>query len=481
MESRCDIRDRLSQQCHFTVSSAGYKKRLYLSVSLRYQTNKLLLPLMKARTLVKDKVNIITLGCSKNLVDSEVLSGQLKANEIDVVHESGKKDHNIVIVNTCGFIEKAKEESINTILDQVALKKKGKLDKVYVTGCLSERYRGDLESEIPEVDAWFGTMELPLILKKFEADYKTELIGERLLSTPQHYAYMKISEGCNRTCSFCAIPLMRGQHVSKPIEELVAEAERLVKGGVREIMLIAQELTYYGLDIYKKRELPKLLHALADVKGLEWIRLHYAYPSKFPMEIIDVMKERDNICNYLDMPLQSASNNMLKAMKRQITREEMEEIIGEIRQRIPNICLRTTLIAGFPGETEADIEETKDFLTRMRFDRVGIFSYSHEEGTSAHDLVDDVPQEEKERRAQEIMEVQQEISLEKNMEKVGQTLKVLIDKKEAGRYIGRSEFDSVEVDNEVIVHSSKKLTIGDFVQVKITKAYDYDLEGEVVN
>jgi ribosomal protein S12 methylthiotransferase len=435
---------------------------------------------MKARTLVKDKVNIITLGCSKNLVDSEVLSGQLKANEIDVVHESAKKDHNIVIVNTCGFIEKAKEESINTILDQVALKKKGKLDKVYVTGCLSERYRGDLESEIPEVDAWFGTMELPLILKKFEADYKTELIGERLLSTPQHYAYMKISEGCNRTCSFCAIPLMRGQHVSKPIEELVAEAERLVKGGVREIMLIAQELTYYGLDIYKKRELPKLLHALADVKGLEWIRLHYAYPSKFPMEIIDVMKERDNICNYLDMPLQHASNNMLKAMKRQITREEMEDIIGEIRQRIPNICLRTTLIAGFPGETQADIDETKDFLTRMRFDRVGIFSYSHEEGTSAHDLVDDVPQEEKERRAQEVMETQQEISLEKNMEKVGQTLKVLIDKKEAGRYIGRTEFDSVEVDNEVIVHSAKKLIIGDFVQVKITKAYDYDLEGEVV-
>jgi ribosomal protein S12 methylthiotransferase len=445
-----------------------------------FQINQLLLPLMKARTLVKDKVNIITLGCSKNLVDSEVLSGQLKANEIDVVHESAKKDHNIVIVNTCGFIEKAKEESINTILDQVALKKKGKLDKVYVTGCLSERYRGDLESEIPEVDAWFGTMELPLILKKFEADYKTELIGERLLSTPQHYAYMKISEGCNRTCSFCAIPLMRGQHVSKPIEELVAEAERLVKGGVREIMLIAQELTYYGLDIYKKRELPKLLHALADVKGLEWIRLHYAYPSKFPMEIIDVMKERDNICNYLDMPLQHASNNMLKAMKRQITREEMEDIISEIRQRIPNICLRTTLIAGFPGETQADIDETKDFLTRMRFDRVGIFSYSHEEGTSAHDLVDDVPQEEKERRAQEVMETQQEISLEKNMEKVGQTLKVLIDKKEAGRYIGRTEFDSVEVDNEVIVHSAKKLIIGDFVQVKITKAYDYDLEGEVV-
>lgn len=436
---------------------------------------------MKAKTLKKDKVNIITLGCSKNLVDSEVLSGQLKANEIDVVHESGKRDHNVVIVNTCGFIEKAKEESINTILDQVSLKKKGKLDKVYVTGCLSERYRDDLRSEIPEVDDWFGTMELPLILKRLEADYKKELIGERLLSTPQHYAYMKISEGCNRTCSFCAIPLMRGQHVSKPIEALVDEAKRLVQGGVKEVMLIAQELTYYGLDIYKKRELPKLMHALADVPGLEWIRLHYAYPSKFPLEIIDAMKERPNICNYLDMPLQHASNSMLKAMKRQITREEMEDLIGSIRSKIPNICLRTTLISGFPGETLDDVEELKDFLTRMRFERVGIFSYSHEEGTSAHELVDNVEQAEKERRAQEVMELQQEISLEKNQEKLGQVMKVLIDKKEAGRYLGRTEFDSVEVDNEVIVHSKKPLKAGEFVEVKITKAYDYDLEGEVLS
>ncbi|MEI8052827.1 MAG: 30S ribosomal protein S12 methylthiotransferase RimO [Bacteroidota bacterium] len=436
---------------------------------------------MKTKTLKKDKVNIITLGCSKNMVDSEVLSGQLLANEIDTVHENAKKDHNIVIINTCGFIEKAKEESINTILKNVELKRRGKLDKVFVTGCLSERYKANLEKEIPEVDAYFGTMELPMILKKFEADYKGELIGERLLSTPQHYAYMKISEGCNRTCSFCAIPLMRGKHVSRTIESIVAEAKSLVQRGVKEVMLIAQELTYYGLDIYKTRELPKLLHALADVEGLEWIRLHYAYPSKFPLEIIDVMKERKNICNYLDMPLQHASNSMLKAMKRQITREEMEELITEIRSRIPDICLRTTLIAGFPGETRDDVEELKAFLQKMRFDRVGIFTYSHEEQTSAHDLVDNISAEEKEERAQEIMELQQEISLEKNQEKVGMVMKVLLDKKESGRFLGRTEFDSVEVDNEVIINSSKKLTIGQFVNVKITKAFDYDLEGDVVN
>ncbi len=435
---------------------------------------------MKARSLKQDKVNIITLGCSKNLVDSEVLSGQLLANDIDVVHENKKLDHNIVVVNTCGFIDKAKEESINTILDQLELKRRGKLDKVYVTGCLSERYREDLANEISEVDAWFGTLELPMILKQFNADYKTELLGERLLSTPKHYAYMKISEGCNRTCSFCAIPLMRGKHVSKSIDDLVREAESLVQKGVKEVMLIAQELTYYGLDIYKKRELPKLLHALADVKGLEWIRLHYAYPSKFPMEILDVMKARENICNYLDMPLQHASNNMLKAMKRNITREEMNDLIYQIRDVIPDICLRTTLIAGFPGETESDVEELKQFLQLHRFDRVGTFTYSHEENTSAHEFKDTLTQEEKEARAQEIMEVQQEISLEKNQEKVGKTFKVLVDKKEAGRYLGRTEFDSVEVDNEVVIQSSKKLTIGDFVNVKITKAYDYDIEGEVV-
>jgi ribosomal protein S12 methylthiotransferase len=434
---------------------------------------------MKTKTLKKDKVNIITLGCSKNMVDSEVLSGQLMANEIEVVHENKKKDHNIVIVNTCGFIEKAKEESINTILEQVSLKQKGKLDKVYVTGCLSHRYRNDLEKEIPEVDAWFGTMELPLILKKFEADYKTELVGERLLTTPQHYAYLKISEGCNRTCAFCAIPLMRGGHISKSIEEIVKEAEGLVKRGVKEIMLIAQELTYYGLDLYKKRMLAELLKCLSDVKGLEWIRLHYAYPHKFPVEVLDVMRERENICNYLDMPLQHATNNMLKAMKRQITREEMQELISAIREKVPGICLRTTLIAGFPGETLDDVEELKLFLQQQRFDRVGIFTYSHEEGTSAFDLDDNIPQDEKERRAQDIMEVQQEISYEINAEKVGKVYKVIIDKREAGRYLGRTEFDSVEVDNEVVVHSNKDLPIGEFVNVRITKAYDYDLEGEV--
>jgi len=435
---------------------------------------------MKTKTLKKDKVNIITLGCSKNMVDSEVLSGQLKANDIDVVHENKKTDHNIVVVNTCGFIDKAKEESINTILGQVELKRRGKLDKVYVTGCLSERYKSNLETEIPEVDAYFGTMELQLILKQFEADYKTELVGERLLATPRHYAYMKISEGCNRTCAFCAIPLMRGQHLSKPMEELVKEAEGLVKKGVKEVMLIAQELTYYGLDIYKKRMLPDLLKRLSDVKGLEWIRLHYAYPSKFPLEILDVMKERENICNYLDMPLQHASNNMLQAMKRQITRQEMEELVLAIREKVPGICLRTTLIAGFPGETLEDVEELKGFLGRQRFDRVGIFTYSHEEGTSAFGLDDNVPHEEKERRAQDIMETQQEISYELNQAKIGKVFRTLIDKKEAGRYLGRTEFDSVEVDNEVVIHSEKKLSIGEFYNVRMTKAYDYDLEGEVI-
>ena len=435
---------------------------------------------MKTKSIKRDKVNIITLGCSKNMVDSEILSGQLLANDIETVHESSRRDHNIVIINTCGFIDKAKEESVNTILDHVELKRRGKLDKVYVTGCLSERYKNNLEQEIPEVDAYFGTMELPLILKRFEADYKGELIGERLLSTPQHYAYMKISEGCNRTCSFCAIPLMRGAHVSRPIESLVDEAKKLVQRGVKEVMLIAQELTYYGLDIYKKRELPKLMHALADIEGLEWIRMHYAYPSKFPLEIIDVMKERDNICNYLDMPLQHASNNMLKAMKRQITREEMEDLVGDIRQRIPDICLRTTLIAGFPGETRDDVEELKTFLEKMRFDRVGTFTYSHEEDTSAHGLTDNISAEKKEERALEIMEVQQDISLEKNQAKVGKTFKVMVDKREAGRYLGRTEFDSVEVDNEVIINSSKRLTVGDFVNVKISKAYDFDIEGELV-
>ena len=435
---------------------------------------------MKNKSIKPNKVNIITLGCSKNLVDSEVLSGQLHANAIDVVHENKKLDHNIVVVNTCGFIDKAKEESINTILDQVELKRRGKLDKVFVTGCLSERYRSDLSLEIPEVDAWFGTLELPQILNQFNVDYKQELVGERLLSTPKHYAYLKIAEGCNRTCSFCAIPLMRGNHVSKTIEEIVAEAKKLVSMGVKEIMLIAQELTYYGLDIYKKRALSDLLKYLSDIEGLHWIRLHYAYPSKFPLDILDVMKERSNICNYLDMPLQHISDPMLKAMKRQITSQEIYELIDTIRDRIPEICIRTSLIAGFPGETRADVDAVKAFLAKTRLDRVGIFTYSHEENTSAYELADTLTSEEKEARAQEIIEFQQEISFEKNQERIGHTYKVLIDRKEAGRYIGRTEFDSVEVDNEVIINSNKALKIGEFVNVKIDKAYDYDLEGEVV-
>jgi ribosomal protein S12 methylthiotransferase len=435
---------------------------------------------MKTKSIQRDKVNIITLGCSKNLVDSEVLSGQLRANGIDVAHESTKRGSNIVVVNTCGFIDKAREESVNTILEQVALKKEGSLDKVYVTGCLSQRYRDDLEKEIPEVDAWYGTMEMPLLLKKLNADYKAELLGERLLSTPQHYAYLKISEGCNRTCAFCAIPLMRGVHISKPIEAIVQEAENLVRMGVKEMMLIAQELTYYGLDIYKKRVLPELLNRLADVKGLEWIRLHYAYPSKFPLEILDVMREKENICNYLDMPLQHASDSMLKAMKRQITRSEMSELIHTVREKVPGICLRTTLIAGFPGEKESDIVEMKDFLSEHRFDRVGIFTYSHEEGTSAYSLTDDVPNDIKEARAREVMELQQEISYEKNQEKIGKVFKTIVDKKESGRYIGRTEFDSVEVDNEVIIQTPTPLKIGSFVSVKMTKAYDFDLEGHVL-
>jgi ribosomal protein S12 methylthiotransferase len=435
---------------------------------------------MRTRQLHPRKVNIITLGCSKNMVDSEVLSGQLSANNIAVVHENTKLDHQIVVVNTCGFIDKAKEESVQTILEQVELKKRGKLEKVYVTGCLSERYKSNLETEIPEVDAYFGTMELPLLLKTLEADYKAELIGERLLATPSHYAYLKISEGCNRTCSFCAIPLMRGGHVSRSIESLVEEAELLVSRGVKEIMLIAQELTYYGLDLYKRRALPELLNRLADIKGLEWIRLHYAYPSKFPLEVLDVIRDRPNICKYLDMPLQHASDRMLQAMKRQITRAEMEELLSTIRSTIPGICIRTTLIVGFPGETREDIEELKDFLTQQQFDRVGVFTYSHEEDTSAFALADTLTQEEKESRAQEIMEWQQDISYALNQKKVGQEFLVIVDKKEAGRYIARSAFDSVEVDNEIIIQTQKRLSPGDFVTVRITKAYDYDLEGELV-
>ena len=435
---------------------------------------------MKSKKIHRDIVNITTLGCSKNMVDSEVLSGQLLANGIEVKHESVKPDYNISIINTCGFIDKAKEESINTILEHVALKEEGLLEKVYVTGCLSERYKGDLETEIPGVDAWFGTMELPNILKAFEADYKAELVGERLLSTPTHYAYLKISEGCNRTCSFCAIPLMRGKHVSKTIEDLVTEATSLAQKGVKEIMLIAQELNYYGLDIYKERKLADLLNALCEIEGIEWIRLHYAYPHKFPMDIIEVIKAQPKICNYLDMPLQHISDNMLKAMKRQITRKEIVALINDIRKVLPSICIRTTLIAGFPGETQEDVDDLKSFLEEMQFDRVGVFTYSHEDGTSAYALEDTLSQEEKEARAEEIMAVQQDISLAKNESKIGKTFKVIIDKKESGRFIGRTEYDSVEVDNEVIINTTKRLKPGDFVNVTITKAYDYDLEGVLI-
>lgn len=434
---------------------------------------------MRNKSFKENKVNIITLGCSKNMVDSEVLSGQLKANDMEVVHENDQLDHNIVVINTCGFIDKAKEESVNTILEQVALKEEGKIDKVYVTGCLSERYRQDLANEIPEVDRWFGTLELPFILEELNADYKKELLGERLLSTPRHYAYLKISEGCNRTCAFCAIPLMRGKHISKPIEEIINEAKLLVSKGVKEVMLIAQELTYYGLDIYKKRALAELLEKLSDVEGLSWIRLHYAYPSKFPLEILDVIKEKDNICNYLDLPLQHCSDKMLKAMKRQITKAEIYELINTIRERVPGIALRTTMITGFPGETLEDVEEMKAFLEEMKFDRVGLFTYSHEENTAAYDLEDNIPSSEKERRATEIMEVQQEISYQKNQELIGKELKILIDRFEAGRYIGRTEYDSVEVDNEVIISTEEKLEIGSFVNAVITKAYDFDLEAQL--
>lgn len=406
---------------------------------------------------------------------------QLRANDYDVVHDGGMADEpNIVVINTCGFIERAKEESINTILEYAEIRKTGDIDKLYVTGCLSERYKDDLEQEIPEVDAYFGTLELPHLLSKLNADYQHDLIGERLLSTPPHYAYLKISEGCNRTCAFCAIPLMRGKHVSKTIEALVAEAKNLARNGVKELMLIAQELTYYGLDIYKKRELPRLLHALADVEGIEWIRLHYAYPSKFPLEIFDAMAARKEVCNYLDIPFQHASDSVLERMRRQITRAEQEELITYARKRVPEIAIRTTLLVGFPGETEEEFEELCDFVRKMRFERVGVFTYSHEENTPADVLPDDIPQDIKEARAARIMEIQQDISLEKNAEKAGQTLRVLFDRKEGEYFIGRTEYDSPEVDNEVLVKAADNyVRIGDFANINITEAGDYDLYGNV--
>ncbi|MFT7588649.1 MAG: ribosomal protein S12 methylthiotransferase [Limisphaerales bacterium] len=428
------------------------------------------------RTKGKDRVNIITLGCSKNLVDSEVMLHQLQTGGVDAVHQEAEDDANVIIVNTCGFIDRAKEESIQTILRYADARNDGAIDKLYVTGCLSERYKKDLSKEIPEVDAWFGTLDLPSLLKRFDTDYRHELVGERMPVTPSHYAYLKISEGCNRKCSFCAIPLMRGGHVSRPIEELVKEAKYLAAQGVREIMLIAQELTYYGLDIYKARRLADLLRELDKVEGIDWIRLHYAYPSKFPMDIIDAIAECDSVCNYLDMPLQHASNSMLDAMKRQITREETTELIKAIRVKIPDITLRTTMLVGFPGETEEDFEELKDFAEEMCFDRLGVFQYSHEEGTSGYDLTDDVPAELKEQRAAELMEVQERISFDINEKLAGQEMMMLVDRKEGSYFVGRTHRDSPEVDNEVLVDAEAHfLRIGDFVKVRIDRTDSFDL------
>lgn len=435
---------------------------------------------MKSKTLRQNKVNVVTLGCSKNLVDSEVLMGQLRANQFDVTHESTKQDAAIVIINTCGFIDNAKQESIDTILHYAKKKEEGKIDRLIVTGCLSERYKPDLEKEISNVDAYFGTRDLPLLLKTLGADYKHELIGERLLTTPRHFAYMKISEGCDRPCSFCAIPLMRGKHISRPIEELVTEAKHLAANGTKEILLIAQDSTYYGLDIYKDRKLPELLDKLSDVEGIEWIRLHYAFPSGFPLEILDVMRERSNICNYLDMPLQHVSDNMLKSMRRGTTREKTYALVDTIRERVPGIALRTSLIAGYPGETEQDHEDLIRFVEDVRFDRLGIFTYSHEENTHAYSLVDDVPEEVKQERAQAVMAAQETISAELNAAKVGKEFKVLFDRKENDNFVGRTEFDSPEVDNEVLVSAKNTyVRIGDFANVKITAAAEFDLFGEV--
>ena len=432
---------------------------------------------MKTKSLRPDKVNVITLGCSKNKVDSENLITQLIGNDFDVSHETNEKS-DIIIINTCGFIDLAKEESIQTILDYAEKKKEGEIKKLFVTGCLSQRYKDDLEVEIPEVDAFFGTLEMPSLLAKLNADYKHELVGERWISTPSHFAYLKIAEGCNRTCSFCAIPLMRGVHVSRNIEDIVVEAKSLARRGVKELMLISQELTYYGLDTYKKRMLPELLTELANIEGIEWIRLHYAYPSKFPLEIFEVMAAQPKICNYLDMPLQHAQNDVLARMRRQITVEETKELLEKARSIVPGITLRSTFLVGFPGETEAEFEALCDFIAEASLDRVGVFTYSHEESTRAHDLVDDVPEEVKMERANRIMEIQSAISYEKNKAKIGKSFKVLFDKIENGHFVGRTEGDSPEVDNEVLIPvKGNYVRLGDFAEVTITDASEYDLMG----
>ena len=435
---------------------------------------------MRTKSLKNNKINVITLGCSKNIYDSEVLMGQLKANEIDVEHESDKDDANVVVINTCGFIDNAKEESINTIIEQAERKSDGKIDKLFVTGCLSERYKPDLEKEIPNVDEYFGTTDLPKLLQVLGADYKHELIGERLTTTPKHYAFLKIAEGCDRPCSFCAIPLMRGKHKSKAIEDLVTEATKLAKDGVKELILIAQDLTYYGLDLYKSRRLADLLRTLSEVEGIEWIRLHYAFPTGFPEDVLEVIRTNHKVCNYIDIPLQHISDSVLKSMRRGTTHEKTDALLRKFRQEVPGIAIRTSLIVGYPGETEEDFQELKQWVNDTAFDRLGVFTYSHEENTHAHLLEDDVPEEVKHQRAEEIMELQSDISYRLNQEKVGQTFKVLFDRKEGEYFIGRSEFDSPDVDNEVLVKASDiYIRIGDFAQVKITHAEHYDLYGVI--
>ena len=434
---------------------------------------------MRTKSTTKNKINVITLGCSKNIYDSEVLMGQLKANDKDVVHE---EDGNIVVINTCGFIDNAKEESVNTILEFVQKKQEGEVDKVFVTGCLSERYKPDLLKEIPDVDQYFGTTELPSLLKVLGADYKHELIGERLTTTPKNYAYLKIAEGCDRPCSFCAIPLMRGKHRSTPIEDIIIEAKKLAAKGVKELILIAQDLTYYGLDLYKKRNLAELLRELVKVEGVEWIRLHYAFPTGFPMDVLEVMKNEPKICNYIDIPLQHISDSILKSMRRGTTQAKTTKLLHDFRVAVPEMAIRTTLIVGYPGETVEDFKTLKDWVAEMRFDRLGCFAYSHEENTHAYNLTDDVPQDVKQQRVNEIMELQSQISWEMNQQKIGKTFKVVIDRKEGTNFIGRTEFDSPDVDNEVLIDATQTyLKTGEFATVKITEAADYDLYAEAIN
>lgn len=431
---------------------------------------------MRTKTLKKNKINVVTLGCSKNVYDSEVLMGQLRANEKEVVHE---EEGNVVVINTCGFIANAKEESVNTILEYVQKKEAGEVDKVFVTGCLSERYKPDLQKEIPDVDEYFGTSELPNLLKALGADYKHELIGERLTTTPKNYAYLKIAEGCDRPCSFCAIPIMRGKHRSKKIENLVTEAEKLAAKGVKELILIAQDLTYYGLDLYKKRNLAELLEALVKVEGIEWIRLHYAFPTGFPMDVLEVMKREPKVCNYLDIPLQHIADAILKSMRRGTTQAKTTKLLTAFRAAVPEMTIRTTLIVGYPGETEADFQTLKQWVEEMRFERLGCFTYSHEENTHAYTLEDDVPEDVKQQRANEIMEIQSQISWELNQQKIGQEFRCIIDRKEGNHFVGRTEFDSPDVDNEVLIDATKfYLKQGEFATIKITEAADFDLYGE---